>query len=160
MTTPAIVGAPTATKAKAENQNLVFITGLKRAFVSQRTGLAIEIPTSSRASLHSTYQFVRTITSLLLPFREKTRRDSRQKVSILPRDSTRLGFSKGTSLDTVFSCFVVLASPFHLPSAAIGITSLSEPFETLFSAEAFEICEYGRKPDKEELKQLFPFFGA
>jgi LmbE family N-acetylglucosaminyl deacetylase len=25
-------------------------------------------------------------------------------------------------------------------------------------AQAFEICEYGRRPDKEELKQLFPFF--
>ena len=25
-------------------------------------------------------------------------------------------------------------------------------------AEAFEICEYGRKPEKEELKKLFPFF--
>ncbi len=25
-------------------------------------------------------------------------------------------------------------------------------------AEAFEICEYGRHPDKEELKKLFPFF--
>lgn len=25
-------------------------------------------------------------------------------------------------------------------------------------AEAFEICEYGRRPDKEELKRLFPFF--
>jgi hypothetical protein len=25
---------------------------------------------------------------------------------------------------------------------------------------AIEICEYGRKPDKEEMKQLFPFFGA
>jgi LmbE family N-acetylglucosaminyl deacetylase len=26
-------------------------------------------------------------------------------------------------------------------------------------AEAFEICEYGRQPDREELKKLFPFFG-
>ena len=26
-------------------------------------------------------------------------------------------------------------------------------------AEAFEICEYGRRPNKEELKKLFPFFG-
>jgi hypothetical protein len=25
-------------------------------------------------------------------------------------------------------------------------------------AEAFEICEYGRKPTVEELRQLFPFF--
>lgn len=26
------------------------------------------------------------------------------------------------------------------------------------SAEAFEICEYGRRPDKEEIRRLFPFF--
>jgi hypothetical protein len=26
-------------------------------------------------------------------------------------------------------------------------------------AEAFEICEYGRRPNAEELKKLFPFFG-
>jgi LmbE family N-acetylglucosaminyl deacetylase len=26
-------------------------------------------------------------------------------------------------------------------------------------AEAFEICEYGRRPEKDELKRLFPFFG-
>ncbi|HEV3138600.1 MAG TPA: PIG-L family deacetylase [Pirellulales bacterium] len=26
-------------------------------------------------------------------------------------------------------------------------------------AEAFEICEYGRRPNSEELKKLFPFFG-
>jgi hypothetical protein len=26
------------------------------------------------------------------------------------------------------------------------------------SAEAFEICEYGRQPTPEEIKVLFPFF--
>src|SRR5262249_8183131 len=26
-------------------------------------------------------------------------------------------------------------------------------------AEAFEICEYGRRPDKKEVARLFPFFG-
>jgi len=26
------------------------------------------------------------------------------------------------------------------------------------TAEAFEICEYGRKPSQSELKKLFPFF--
>jgi len=26
-------------------------------------------------------------------------------------------------------------------------------------AEAFELCEYGAQPDKQELKRLFPFFG-
>ena len=26
-------------------------------------------------------------------------------------------------------------------------------------AEAFELCEYGRQPSTDELKQLFPFFG-
>jgi len=31
--------------------------------------------------------------------------------------------------------------------------------KTIKHAEAFELCEYGRQPDKEELKKLFPFFG-
>jgi LmbE family N-acetylglucosaminyl deacetylase len=31
--------------------------------------------------------------------------------------------------------------------------------EKIKYAEAFEICEYGRRPDKEEIKNLFPFFG-
>jgi hypothetical protein len=25
--------------------------------------------------------------------------------------------------------------------------------------EAFEICEYGRRPEQAELKRLFPFYG-
>lgn len=32
--------------------------------------------------------------------------------------------------------------------------------EKIRYAEAFEVCEYGRKPDAEELKRLFPFFNA
>ena len=27
-------------------------------------------------------------------------------------------------------------------------------------AEAFELCEYGRRPSMDELKKLFPFFGS
>jgi N-acetylglucosamine malate deacetylase 1 len=31
--------------------------------------------------------------------------------------------------------------------------------EKVSHAEVFEICEYGRRPDKKELSRLFPFFG-
>ncbi len=31
--------------------------------------------------------------------------------------------------------------------------------QSIKHAEAFEICEYGRQPDRQELKKLFPFFG-
>ncbi len=34
-----------------------------------------------------------------------------------------------------------------------------ETGEKFQQAEAFEICEYGRRPDKVELGKLFPFFG-
>jgi LmbE family N-acetylglucosaminyl deacetylase len=34
-----------------------------------------------------------------------------------------------------------------------------ERAEKVQYAEAFETCEYGRQPDKTELKRLFPFFG-
>ncbi|MBP7053754.1 MAG: PIG-L family deacetylase [Phycisphaerae bacterium] len=30
----------------------------------------------------------------------------------------------------------------------------------ILSAEAFEICEYGRQPSKKEIRELFPFFPA
>lgn len=33
-----------------------------------------------------------------------------------------------------------------------------EEAQTVKNAEAFEICEYGRRPATEELKRLFPFF--
>lgn len=34
-----------------------------------------------------------------------------------------------------------------------------EKAEKIHHAEAFEVCEYGRRPDKAELAKLFPFFG-
>ena len=34
-----------------------------------------------------------------------------------------------------------------------------EKADQIQQAEAFEICEYGRRPDKAELSKLFPFFG-
>ncbi len=34
-----------------------------------------------------------------------------------------------------------------------------EKGEKVQYAEAFEVCEYGRRPDKKELARLFPFFG-
>jgi LmbE family N-acetylglucosaminyl deacetylase len=34
-----------------------------------------------------------------------------------------------------------------------------EKAEQVRYAEGFEVCEYGRRPDKAELKRLFPFFG-
>jgi len=43
---------------------------------------------------------------------------------------------------------------------ALGQHYGKERAERIHYAEAFEICEYGRKPDQEEIKKLFPFFGA
>jgi LmbE family N-acetylglucosaminyl deacetylase len=34
----------------------------------------------------------------------------------------------------------------------------AEAGEKVVSAEAFEICEYGRRPSKEEIRTLFPFY--
>ncbi len=36
----------------------------------------------------------------------------------------------------------------------------AEKADTVEFAEAFEVCEYGRQPDEEELRTLFPFFPA
>jgi LmbE family N-acetylglucosaminyl deacetylase len=35
-----------------------------------------------------------------------------------------------------------------------------EAADKIHSAEAFEICEYGRQPSKKEIRELFPFFPA
>jgi len=36
----------------------------------------------------------------------------------------------------------------------------SEAAAKIEFVEAFEVCEYGRQPNKEELRQLFPFLPA
>jgi N-acetylglucosamine malate deacetylase 1 len=35
-----------------------------------------------------------------------------------------------------------------------------EAGRSITAAEAFEVCEYGRQPTKEELRKVFPFFGG
>ena len=37
---------------------------------------------------------------------------------------------------------------------------VAERGDKVQSAEAFEISEYGRKPNAEEIRRLFPFFGG
>ena len=37
------------------------------------------------------------------------------------------------------------------------VAGLAEAGTKVEHAEAFEICEYGRRPDAAELKRLFPF---
>lgn len=43
--------------------------------------------------------------------------------------------------------------------AKLGEFYGKDKLPTIRYAEAFEICEYGRRPNTEELKKLFPFFG-
>jgi LmbE family N-acetylglucosaminyl deacetylase len=42
--------------------------------------------------------------------------------------------------------------------AKLGEFYGKEKANSIRYAEAFEVCEYGRRPDQQELKQLFPFF--
>jgi LmbE family N-acetylglucosaminyl deacetylase len=58
----------------------------------------------------------------------------------------RAGFDKRS--ENLANRFRAKLVEFHGPDKANSIRY----------AEAFEICEYGRRPDKQELKKLFPFF--
>jgi len=42
--------------------------------------------------------------------------------------------------------------------AQIGDWYPAEQARVIRHLEAFELCEYGRQPDKAEFKRLFPFF--
>ena len=74
-----------------------------------------------------------------------------------PADTAAVAARKKAVRDEWAGAFSATANRFR---AALGQTYGKERAEKIRFAEAFEICEYGRKPDKEEMKQLFPFFGA
>ena len=46
--------------------------------------------------------------------------------------------------------------PLPLPAGRVVRAASGRP--AIRHAEAFEICEYGRQPSREEIRQLFPFF--
>ena len=74
-----------------------------------------------------------------------------------PTDKAAVSARKKQVRDGFTGNFSATANRFR---AALGQHYGKERAEKVQFAEAFEVCEYGRKPDKEELKRLFPFFGA
>lgn len=62
------------------------------------------------------------------------------------RDAVRKGFADRDNMTA--NRFRKQLAEWYGPSRA----------ESIRHAEAFEICEYGRRPDKAEIRRLFPFF--
>jgi LmbE family N-acetylglucosaminyl deacetylase len=63
-------------------------------------------------------------------------------------DEERLAWLKQRRRYTVPEAYRPLLAEYYGQDAA----------RTIQNVEAFEICEYGRRPSREELKRLFPFF--
>ena len=74
-----------------------------------------------------------------------------------PKDTAAVAARKKAVREEWSASFSATAQRFR---GALGRHYGQERAEKIRFAEAFEICEYGRKPDQTELKQLFPFFGA
>ena len=74
-----------------------------------------------------------------------------------PKDTAAVAARKKVVRDEWVAFFSATANRFRV---ALVQGYGNERAKEVKFAEAFEICEYGRKPDKEELKRLFPFFGA
>ncbi len=74
-----------------------------------------------------------------------------------PKDSAAVAKRKKEVRDEFSNLFSATADRFR---AALAQQYGMEHAKRIKFAEAFEICEYGRKPDKEETKKLFPFFEA
>ena len=74
-----------------------------------------------------------------------------------PKDAAAVAARKKQVRDEWSGIFSATANRFR---SALGRLYGTERAGKVKFAEAFEICEYGRKPDEEELKKLFPFFEA
>ncbi len=74
-----------------------------------------------------------------------------------PKDAAAVAARKKAVRDEWSGIFLATAKRFRV---ALGQHYAKDRAEKVKFAEAFEICEYGRRPDKEEIKRLFPFFGA
>lgn len=74
-----------------------------------------------------------------------------------PKDTAKVAARKKEVRDGFSGYFSATAGRSR---AALGQYYGKERAEKIRFAEAFEICEYGRKPDIDELKRIFPFFGA
>ncbi len=76
-------------------------------------------------------------------------------ISELPETAEEKTARQKQVLDNFRRRFAGTAERFRQPLAAWYGTDQSK---NVGFAEAFEVCEYGRQPTKEELKELFPFF--
>ncbi len=74
---------------------------------------------------------------------------------LLPSDPAKQAERKKQVRDNFQRRFQGAANRFR---AKLGEFYGQDKAANIKHAEAFEICEYGRRPDKAELKRLFPFF--
>jgi LmbE family N-acetylglucosaminyl deacetylase len=74
-------------------------------------------------------------------------------ISSLPSDAAAKAARKKAVADSFRDRFADTASRF---ASQVSQTYGDRAAQVRF-AEAFEICEYGRRPSREEIKQLFPF---
>jgi LmbE family N-acetylglucosaminyl deacetylase len=72
-----------------------------------------------------------------------------------PKDAERVSVRKKQVREQFTKRFAATANRFR---ATLGDFYGKEAAGQVAAAEAFEICEYGRRPSKEEIRTLFPFF--
>ena len=74
-----------------------------------------------------------------------------------PKDGDKVAARKKQVRDGFSGRFASTARRFR---AKLGDYYGKEAGDKVGAAEAFEICEYGRRPNAEEIRKLFPFFPA